>query len=473
MRHRNRMLPLALLASLSLAATACGSGGDGDDEGAAPAPTGEEVTDPSLCPVDALEAATAPVEITFWHNMTAANETTLITLIDEYNASQDQVVVNPVFKGSYDETLEGYRAAARADDLPNLVQLEETALQQVIDSETVIPAAACVEASGFDTSDILPRVMDQFSVADTLWPVPFNTSNPVLYFNQKDFREAGLDPADPPTTLTELEEAARAIVDAGAAKQGMALEMRGWYVEQLFATAGEPLVDSGNGRDERATEALLDTQVGAEVFEWVGRMLEQGLAQNIGRNAGGQDAFLAIASGEAAMTLGTSAALGSIYDVLAANPTIAAEVELGVAPMPSVDEPGEGGVNAGGAALWLADTGTDEQKAASWDFASWLMLPEQQSRWHIGTGYVPISLEASEDPAVRQLWEDRPGFRVAFDQLKADGPAGPVIGGYPDFREAITQGLERMADGTEPAEALATAAQQATEAIQDYNRLVG
>jgi sn-glycerol 3-phosphate transport system substrate-binding protein len=473
MRHRTRLLPLALLACLGLVAAACGGGGVDGDDGAAPGPTGEDVADPGLCPVDALEAATAPVEITFWHGMTASNETALTALIDDYNASQDKVVVKPVYKGSYDETLEGYRAAARADDLPNLVQLEETALQQVVDSETVIPAAACVEASGFETSDILPRVLEQFTVADTLWPVPFNTSNPVLYFNQVDFREAGLDVADPPSTLSELEAAARAIVDSGAAAQGMALEMRGWYVEQLFATAGEPVVDHANGREERATEALLDTPVGEEVYGWVGRMLSEGLATNIGRNAGGQDAFLAIASGNAAMTLGTSAALGSIYDVLASNPDLASKVELGVAPMPTVDDPGEGGVNVGGAALWLADTGSDEQKAAAWDFASWLMLPAQQARWHIGTGYVPISMAAPDDPTVTQLWADRPGFRVAFDQLKAEGPAGPAIGGYPDFREAITQGLERVADGTDPAEAVATVDSEATAAIADYNRLVG
>jgi sn-glycerol 3-phosphate transport system substrate-binding protein len=131
-------------------------------------------------------------------------------------------------------------------------------------------------------------------------------------------------------------------------------------------------------------------------------------------------------------------------------------------------------VNVGGAALWLADTGTDEQRAATWDFASWLTLPAQQARWHIGTGYVPNSRKAADDPAVTQLWAERPGFRVAFDQLSnSDGPAGPVIGGYHDFREAVTQGLERIADGADPQESLTQADAEATAAIADYNRRVG
>jgi sn-glycerol 3-phosphate transport system substrate-binding protein len=474
LRHRSlRRGPFALVAVLSLLATACGGGG-GDDDGAAPGPSTDEVADPNRCPVDALDAATAPVDITFWHAMPAANETTLKALADDYNASQDRVRVNLVFKGTYNETLEGYRAAARSGDLPNLVQLEETAIQQLVDSETSIPAAACIEASGFDTSDILPRVLDEFTVADTLWPMPFNTSNPVLYFNQKDFVEAGLDPADPPSTLSELRDASQAIVDAGAANQGFSLEMQSWYLEQLFATSGEAVVDEGNGRDARAAEALLDGEAGQAVFSWVNDMLDNGLAANIGRNPSGFDALIAIASGDTAMSLGTSAALGTIYDTLGGDPDLASKVEIGVAPMPTIDGGGRGGVNVGGAALWLVDTGTDAQKAAAWDFASWLTLPAQQARWHIGTGYVPISEQAAEDPAVVQLWAERPGFRVAFDQLRAaEGPAGPVIGGYPDFREAVTQGLERIADGTDPLESLTQADAAATTAIQDYNRRVG
>lgn len=145
-----------------------------------------------------------------------------------------------------------------------------------------------------------------------------------------------------------------------------------------------------------------------------------------------------------------------------------------MAPMPTIDGGGSGGVNVGGAALWLADTGSDAEKAATWDFASWLTLPAQQAKWHIGTGYVPISLQAAEDPSVTGLWAERPGFRVAFDQLAAsEGPAGPVLGGYPDFREAVTQGLERVADGSDPLESLAQADEKATAAIQDYNRRVG
>src|SRR3546814_14637838 len=92
------------------------------------------------------------------------------------------------------------------------------------------------------------------------------------------------------------------------------MEQRAWYVEQLFATSGEQIVNENNGRDARATEALLDSEAGEAVFTWTSEMLEERLAINVGRNDGGQDAFLAIASGDGAVTPGTSGAAGTVSD---------------------------------------------------------------------------------------------------------------------------------------------------------------
>ncbi|MET0739365.1 MAG: extracellular solute-binding protein, partial [Acidimicrobiales bacterium] len=174
-------LVLTLLAVLALVAAACGGDSGGGDGGSSEGAQGRDAeVDPALCPVDALEAASAdgPVQIEFWHAMTASNEETLNTMIDDYNASQDAVEVTGVFAGSYDESLDKYLTGLRSGELPQLVQLEETTLQTMIDSGSTVPAAACVAASDYDTSDILPSVLAEFEVEGTLWPMPFNVSNP-------------------------------------------------------------------------------------------------------------------------------------------------------------------------------------------------------------------------------------------------------------------------------------------------------
>ena len=49
--------------------------------------------------------------------------------------------------------------------------------------------------------------------------MPFNTSGPVLYYNKKAFRAAGLDPEKPPTTLDEVRPAAEKIKAAASQRR--------------------------------------------------------------------------------------------------------------------------------------------------------------------------------------------------------------------------------------------------------------
>ena len=115
-----------------------GGGGGGGDGG----------VDPSTCPVDALESADGPVEITFWQGG-AALEETINAVTDAYNTSQDLVHVNLVNQQSYENNFESYRTAT-PEDRPSLVQLPEYYLQAMADSGTAIPIEACAEASSFD-----------------------------------------------------------------------------------------------------------------------------------------------------------------------------------------------------------------------------------------------------------------------------------------------------------------------------------
>ena len=466
-------LILVLLTVLALVAAACGGGDDGGGGGSSEGAQGRDAeVDASLCPVDALAAATEPVQIEFWHAMTASNEETLNEMVADYNASQDAVEVTAVFTGSYDETLDRYLNGLRSGELPQIAQLEETTLQTMIDSGSTVPAAACVAASDYDTSDILPSVLAEFEVEGTLWPMPFNVSNPVFYYDRNDFTAAGLDPDAPPATLDEMFEMGQAIVDAGAAETAMSLEVQPWYPEQWSSMAGQELVDNTNGRDARAEAATLDNATMVDIFTWIREMVDNDLIFNVGRNPSGADHFFALASGDAAFTIGTSGALGSVYDALDSG-TVETDVDIGVGPLPG---PVAGGpTSAGGAALWLvANESSDEQIAASWDFVQWLAAPEQQAFWHVNTGYIPISAQASEDPAVQALWAERPGYQVAYEQLADDnlppGGGGPVIGAYVEFRNALEDAIEALVlDGADPAETAATLQEEADAAIASYN----
>jgi len=206
MSARKRSRAWLVAAAVALLASACGGG---DDDGGGPV-GGGDLPD---CPVDALDSASSdgPVDITFWHTMTRANEETLVQLTDSFNESQDRVHVNLVNNTSYEDQQEKYRQALGTGELPDLVQHQEIYLQQMIDSQSALPVQSCIDATDYDTSDFVERTLRYYQVEGVQWALPFNVSNPILLYNRNAFVQAGLDPDRPPETLEELRSAAQAL----------------------------------------------------------------------------------------------------------------------------------------------------------------------------------------------------------------------------------------------------------------------
>src|SRR5690606_24024729 len=96
-------------------------------------------------------------------------------------------------QGSYGETVDKY-FQSRQESRPDVVMFPEYMVQQTADSDSVIPVGACIEASAFDLSQFQRSALAAYSTAGVQWAMPFNVSNPILYYNRSVFAEAGLDP---------------------------------------------------------------------------------------------------------------------------------------------------------------------------------------------------------------------------------------------------------------------------------------
>ena len=59
----------------------------------------------SLAAMSLAAPALAQTEIQWWHAMTGANNDVIVKLAEEFNASQKDYKVVPVFKGSYADTM--------------------------------------------------------------------------------------------------------------------------------------------------------------------------------------------------------------------------------------------------------------------------------------------------------------------------------------------------------------------------------
>lgn len=499
---RRTFRPRLLAVGMSVALIAACTGSDGADDGATTtspttAPTTASTTgsttdsagtvtdttdvvpdatgapDDVLCPVSALPDDGRPVEIELWHAMSATTGVVLEELLADYNATQARVHVTATFQGGYSEAFSKYVNTLRSGgDLPTIVQLSEISMQQMVDSESIVPVEHCVAASDYDLSDFPELLLEQYRIEDQLVTMPFQLANPVLFYDGNDFVAAGLDPDDPPTNLSELVSVSQTLVDAGVATSGIALEVDAWSFEQWLFTAGVPLVDNDNGRTDRAQHALLESETVGDLLATLADMHDSGLLLITGRGGeqSGLARFIAVAQGTSTMTIASSASLGEIYNQIALVP----DVDMRVGPFPGSSG---GKTSVGGGSLYLTNEATDTERAAAWDLMTWLNEPAQQVRWSVGTGYVPTRISAADDPTLQEVWLERPGFRVAYDQLAAPGEipggGGPVIGDYLGVRDAIEDGLEALYAGSDPAQVQAQMQAAADEAISDYNRRIG
>ena len=510
--YAGRRRTALFLAAASLAVAACsGGGGDslsnagnttpapattvapGDTSGgttegttgttAAPSTTvADALADLPTCNTGALDSATGPVEITFWHGMTADLEKELTRLTDAYNSSQSKVKVTLQNQGGYEQVIDKYMQSGQ-DSRPDLVQAPEYAVQSFRDTDSFIPVEACSKDAGYDTSALLPSAVNAYATGGVQWAMPFNVSNPVLYYNKKVFAAAGLDPEKPPTTLEELASTSKQIVDSGAASYGLVLDTSfdsggGWFIEQWFAKAREFYADNENGRVAPATKVLFDGATGVEIMSFLQRGVQDGTFFNVGDNASGQDTFLKIAdvNEPGAMTIGTSAGLGTVLAAIAAGiaPNVAVE-DLGIAPMPGPNASLT--VLVGGASLWIPADKGDEKAAAAWDFIQYLASAETQSAWASATGYVPMRDDAVALDPLKSTYTNDPRFRVAYDSLVAtpDEPTavGPLLGPQRDVRVLTSRAMATVLDGGDPQAALTDAATRANQLLADYQAQQG
>src|SRR5436853_6010360 len=127
-RPWSRIGAVAMITGLLVAACSSGNGkGTGGTGG------GGGGTAAGKCPLGAIaKAPRKPVDITVWHAMTQANETTLKQLTDQFNGSQKDVRVRLVNQTNYEDTFTKFKAGLGSGDLPDLVQLQDISLQLMI-----------------------------------------------------------------------------------------------------------------------------------------------------------------------------------------------------------------------------------------------------------------------------------------------------------------------------------------------------
>ncbi|WP_117168196.1 ABC transporter substrate-binding protein [Paraliobacillus sediminis] len=413
------------------------------------------------------ESDTAPTTVTFWHAMGGAAQEALDKIVADYNSSQDEVVVNAEYQGTYDEALTKFHSVAGTDSAPNMMQVFEIGTKSMINSGSVEPIQTYVDQDDYDMSGLEENIINYYKIDDQFYSMPFNSSTPVMYYNKDAFEAAGLDSETPPETYEEVETVSKAIVESNPEMKGFALQAYGWLYEQLLANQGALLMNNDNGRSDTPTEIGFTDEQGKSVFNWVDNMIAADTFANYGTN--GDNMVAGFLAEDVAMFMQSSSSARDVIDN--------APFEVGVAFIPYPEETEREGVVIGGASLWMMNEKPEEEQLAAWEFMKYLQTPEIQAEWHVGTGYFAINPAAYDEQVVQDAYAEMPQLKVTVEQLQATKPSaateGALMDMIPEARRITETALETVYNGGDVDETYNTAVEQLNAAIEQANKARG
>ena len=387
-------------------------------------------------------SAHAATEITFWHAMGGQLGETVNTIAKEFNASQSDVVLTPVYKGSYEETMTAGIAAFRAGEAPNIIQIFDAGAATIINAKGAVkPVAGLLNEFGtkFNAEDYIAGVRYFYADKDgQMIGMPFNSSTPVLYYNKAALAKAGVEA---PKTWEEFEVAAPKLKAAGYVP--LSQSHTPWILSENFHSRHNlQMANDENGFDGVATEIMYDNPNMVMMFTKLKSWMDDGLYGYYGTKWNdNQKPFI---DEEVAMWLGSSGSFGGLK--------ASAKFDFGTTYLPywkSVISEGQR-TFIGGAALFAMSGKTDAEYKATAEFFAYLTKPETQYFWHRETGYVPITEAAYELAKSDGYYDANPDAEVGIQQLSLDGgewTKGYRLGYYVQIREVLQREYDKIFSG--------------------------
>jgi sn-glycerol 3-phosphate transport system substrate-binding protein len=410
--------------------------------------------------------AEAKTQVSWWHAMTGANNEVVEKIAKDFNASQQDYELVPVFKGTYPETLNAGIAAFRAGQPPDIMQVFDVGTGVMMNAEGAIkPVTEVLTEAGmtFDKSQYLPGIVAYYSRPDgTMLSFPYNSSSPILYFNKDIFQKAGLDAANPPKTWNEVWDAAKKIKASGAAPCGYTSTWLTWiHTENFAAWNNTPYATKENGLAGQDAELQINTPLFVNHFQALADLAKDGVFKYGGRTSEAKQIFLA---GECGIFTESSGGLGDI---------IKSGMNYGIGQLPyDSDAPGAPqNTIPGGASLWVfAGKSADQYKGVA-AFFNYISQTEVQTYLHQKSGYLPVTLKAYEETKKSGFYEKNPGRETPITQMLGKEPTansrGVRLVNLPQVRDIENEEYEKMLAGEQTAQqALDNAVKRGNEAIK-------
>lgn len=324
-----------------------------------------------------LYASEQRIPLIFWHSMAGQLGVEVNQLIQQFNQTQKEYEVVPVYKGDYIESLTSFAAAFRAKNPPNMIQVFEVGTSVMRFPRGVVKLVDVLlrEQGVVLPEDYFPAaVRETYSDHGQLMAFPFNVSIPVIFYNADLLAKFGVTAQTFPKTWEALESLVRRLHQAGIAC-GYTSAYPTWVlIESYLALHG--LAVNGESSEIYHNKHLIAH------IKRVRRWQQMHYFEYGGH---GDDPTVLFTSERCSMLSQSSGAYAGLSELV--------PFHLGIAPMPldlAASSVRHHNV-VGGAAIWVVAGQSPTVERGIAQFLAFLALPKVQQAWFEHTGYLPLN----------------------------------------------------------------------------------
>jgi sn-glycerol 3-phosphate transport system substrate-binding protein len=362
--------------------------------------------------------------ITFWHSLAGSIEMAVNDMVQDFNLSQSEYCIKPIYKGGYLETLSSYASAFSAGQAPDLVQIFEVGTQAMLYPSGIVKPVGELLLENHLTiaeNDFFPRLKGLYSKQGQLMGMPFNVSIPVIYSNKALLNTLNISSFSP-VDWNAFEKYLQSIHQTGLQCPFTSAYPSWTLVESYLALHG-----LSNPPSKEANQALF------KHFTRLKKLQNQQLFRYSGRT---DEATLLFTRGNCALFAQSSGAYKSLSQAVG--------FPLGINAIPldyKLSNIRQNNV-IGGGAIWVSASLSSHINRGAALFLAFWTTPSTQKKWFQTTGYLPLGLKGRY-----QILDDRknPILRLAKQDLQAEGDWKPILIGvrivFEETMEAIFAGM--------------------------------
>src|SRR5687767_9359222 len=153
-------------------------------------------------PARAAEPPPGRVVVSYWEKWTSSERDAMQAVVDDFNASQSKIfVVHTALSGVNQKTL----MATAGGNPPDLAGVWANDVVDYADRDALTPLDELARGTSVEKERYLPQYWDMGVYRGVLYGVPSVPVVTGLHWNKRLFREAGLNPEQPPQTIAELD----------------------------------------------------------------------------------------------------------------------------------------------------------------------------------------------------------------------------------------------------------------------------